>query len=171
MLIWKLCFWYQMIDIIKLIAFSALNSPVCTSASVFTFILIMFLDTLIQKMFSEIMKINNFHGDLTNSSAKKEALVCTQVSNVLTKSVVVQSLWSPPPYTHTILFRGIIVPCEEHTKIVHNIDWTQWSVKLKKSPGYWCNGQVFCPLWRTWYMDWQYHRPCSGFAGIMFLSI
>ena len=81
-----------MIDIIKLIAFSALNSPVCTSASVFTFILIMFLDTLIQKMFSEIMKINNFHGDLTNSSAKKEALVCTQVSNVLTKSVVVQSL-------------------------------------------------------------------------------
>ena len=35
---------------------------------------IFFLDTLIQKIFFQIMKINNFRGELTYSSAKKEAL-------------------------------------------------------------------------------------------------
>ena len=33
------------------------------------------MDTLIQKTFLEIMKINNFRGDLTDISAKKEALM------------------------------------------------------------------------------------------------
>ena len=33
-----------------------------------------FLETLIQKTYFEIMKINNFRGDLTDISAKKEAL-------------------------------------------------------------------------------------------------
>ena len=36
-----------------------------------------FMDTLIQKIIFQIMKINNFQGDLTNILAIKEALVCT----------------------------------------------------------------------------------------------
>ena len=36
-----------------------------------------FLDTLIQKIFFQIIKINNFRGDLTDISAKKEALEST----------------------------------------------------------------------------------------------
>ena len=35
-----------------------------------------FLDTLSQKTFFFIMKINNFRGDLADISAQKEALVC-----------------------------------------------------------------------------------------------
>ena len=37
-----------------------------------------FLDTLIQTIFFVEMKINNFQGDLTDDSAKKEALVITE---------------------------------------------------------------------------------------------
>ena len=37
----------------------------------------MLLDTLIQKIFFYIMKINNFRGELTDNSAKKEALLNT----------------------------------------------------------------------------------------------
>ena len=36
------------------------------------------MDTLIQKICFEIIKINNFRGELTDKSAKKEALATTQ---------------------------------------------------------------------------------------------
>ena len=45
------------------------------SASFFKIKYIIFLDTLIQKIFFEIIKINNFRGELTDNSAKKEALI------------------------------------------------------------------------------------------------
>ena len=44
-----------------------------------------FLDTMIQKRFSDTVKINNFRGDLTDISAKKEALVPA----VATASVII----------------------------------------------------------------------------------
>ena len=39
-----------------------------------------FLDTLIQKLCFSIMKLNNFRGELTDNSAKKEALFSTSVN-------------------------------------------------------------------------------------------
>ena len=45
------------------------------SASVFNFVLNVFLDTLIQKIFFYIIKIIIFRGELTDISAKKEALL------------------------------------------------------------------------------------------------
>ena len=45
------------------------------SASFFKIKLNIMLDTLIQKIFFEIIKINNFRGELTDNSAKKEALI------------------------------------------------------------------------------------------------
>ena len=48
-----------------------------TSASFFKIKLNYFLDTLIQILFFQIMKINNFRGDLNDISAKKEALEST----------------------------------------------------------------------------------------------
>ena len=50
-----------------------------TSASFFKTKLIFFLDILIQKTFLYIMKINNFRSDLTDISAKKEALSLTHL--------------------------------------------------------------------------------------------
>ena len=44
-----------------------------------------FLDTLIQKMFFEMMKINNSQGDLIDILAKKEALVNVCASTQWTK--------------------------------------------------------------------------------------
>ena len=38
-----------------------------------------FLDTLIQKLFLQIMKMNKFRGDLTDISAKTKPLLCTAV--------------------------------------------------------------------------------------------
>ena len=53
---------------------------VSASASFFKIELNVFLDTLIQKIFIKIMKINNFRGELTDISAIKEALVSARVA-------------------------------------------------------------------------------------------
>ena len=42
-----------------------------------------FLDTLIQKIFCQIIKINNFRGELTDNSAKKEALIVSWVTTLV----------------------------------------------------------------------------------------
>ena len=51
------------------------RSLVGSNASFFKIKLNMCLDTLIQKLFFQIMNVHNFQGSLTDVSAKKEALV------------------------------------------------------------------------------------------------
>ena len=46
------------------------------------------MDTLIQKIFFQIMKIINFRGDLTDNSAKKEALVLIVMTELHSRFVV-----------------------------------------------------------------------------------
>ena len=55
--------------------FNSLKQALLLSASFFKIKLNIFLDTLIQKIFFQIIKINNFRDDLTDISAKKEALL------------------------------------------------------------------------------------------------
>ena len=50
------------------------------SASFFKIKLNILLDTLIQKIFFEIIKVKKFRGELTDNSAKKEALLAGGVA-------------------------------------------------------------------------------------------
>ena len=59
----------------------ALNVEMLYSVLLFSKLNKMFLDTLIRKIFYYIMKINNYRGDLTDISAKNEALAVLYVSN------------------------------------------------------------------------------------------
>ena len=58
-----------------------------------------FLDTLIQKRFIQIIKINKFRGDLSRISAKKTSLLSTVISSnsdVTSTCQVILLTWSPP---------------------------------------------------------------------------
>ena len=57
--------------------------PLAVSASFFKIKLNVFLDTLIQNKLFKIMKINIFQGELTDISAKKEALLAVTNAFVL----------------------------------------------------------------------------------------
>ena len=53
-----------------------------------------FLDTLVQKIFFFIIKINNFRGELTDNSDKKEALPPTEqdllpIANMNSRSIII----------------------------------------------------------------------------------
>ena len=68
-----------------------------------------FLDNLIQKKYFLIMKIHNFRGDLTDTSAKKEALRMTINIQLLS------NIWShvelPYDIRCLILKEGLHLPC------------------------------------------------------------
>ena len=50
------------------------------------------MDTLIQKIFLKIRKINNFRGELTDNSAEKEALVLTVAIHTAGETDIVSAL-------------------------------------------------------------------------------
>ena len=58
-----------------------------------------FLDTLIQEMFSYIMKINKFRGDLSDNSAKKEPQVTVGVWSLLRVNCIDLNKAEAPAHT------------------------------------------------------------------------